>query len=125
MVWYGLVWFSMVWSGLEGSKSTTISQSLSDEGGHRAARAAKRINMYQYFNGLTSQNPPPENFSLILQWRFACFVLLQPVVGDRLIEAAVETKRSESISRTLPRYMTQDIWTTRNICFLTQILKNI
>ena len=46
MVWYGLVWFGMVWSGLEGSKSTTISQSLSDEGGHRAARAAKKLNKF-------------------------------------------------------------------------------
>ena len=47
MVWYGLVWFSMVWSGLEGSKSTTISQSLSDEGGNRAARAAKKTDFFR------------------------------------------------------------------------------
>ena len=46
MVWYGSVWFGMVWSGLEGSKSNTISMSVSNQGGYRAARAAKNIDIY-------------------------------------------------------------------------------
>ena len=29
--------------GMEGSKSTTINQSMTDKGGHRAARAAKNV----------------------------------------------------------------------------------
>ena len=32
----------MVWFGLEGSKSTTVGKKVSNQGGHRAARAAKK-----------------------------------------------------------------------------------
>ena len=37
MVWYGLVWFGLVW------KAQNPQPSVSQEGGHRAARAAKRL----------------------------------------------------------------------------------
>ena len=43
-VWEGKVGqVGLDWFGLEGSKSNTISKKVCDEGGHRAARAAKNI----------------------------------------------------------------------------------